>query len=218
MPRAKLTLTVPDGVWIGDLSRSHPETRFRILAALPDGRAGVGLVEVISPDHAPVLADMQSYDEVAAIDLLQRHEDVAVIQLETTMPFLLLPVLDSRVALEMPFELADGEATWEVTAPQDRLSALGEQLDAFDISFDVLHIHQHIDSEQLLTDRQRRIVAAAVERGYYDTPRTCSLTELAASLDIAKSTASEILHRAEEKIVKQFVEAEPTDVAAATAG
>ena len=215
MPRAKLTLSIPEGVWIGDLSRSHPETQFRILSALPDDSRGFGLVEVISTETEDVIADMWDADEIAGFDLLQRHDDVAIVQFETTEPFLLLPVIDSHVALEMPFELSSGEATWEITAPQERLSALGEQLEAFDIAFDVVHIHQHIDSEQLLTERQRLVVTSAVEAGYYDTPRCCSLTELADELDIAKSTCSETLHRAEEKIVKQFVGDEPFDVAGA---
>ena len=34
MPRANLTLTIPEGVWIGDVSRAHPTATFRILAAL----------------------------------------------------------------------------------------------------------------------------------------------------------------------------------------
>jgi hypothetical protein len=34
MPQAHLTLTVPDGVWIGDVSRPHPDEQFRIPAAL----------------------------------------------------------------------------------------------------------------------------------------------------------------------------------------
>lgn len=214
MPTAELTLTIPDGVWIGDLSRAYPETRFRILAALPEDGTGIGLVEIATDDHAAVLAAMQSYDEVADIDLLQHRDDVAVIQLETTMPYLLFPVQDSRIALEMPFDIVNGEAHWEVTAPQDRLSALGEQLETFDIPFDVRRVDQHIDREGLLTERQRRVITAAIEHGYYDTPRTCSLTDLAAELGIAKSTCSEILHRAEEKVVKQFMKEEAPDTLA----
>ncbi|WP_231185036.1 helix-turn-helix domain-containing protein [Haladaptatus sp. DYF46] len=35
-----------------------------------------------------------------------------------------------------------------------------------------------------------------MEKGYYDTPRRCSLTELAGELDVSKSTLSVVLHRA----------------------
>jgi len=62
----------------------------------------------------------------------------------------------------------------------------------------------------LLTETQTELVETAIEQGYYDTPRTCSLTDLGREVDIAKSTASETLHRAEEKIIKQFVGEETT--------
>jgi len=57
----------------------------------------------------------------------------------------------------------------------------------------------------LLTDRQRELLLAAVDAGYYDTPRECSLTDLATELDMAKSTVSETLHRAEGTIIEEFV-------------
>ena len=206
MPRAKLTLTVPEEVWLGELTRRYPEATFRVLAALSDDvDAGVGLAEVIAENASAVLSKMGSYEDVTDINRLQEEDGKVLIRFRTTMPLLLFPARDSGIPLEMPFEISDGEAVWELTAPQDRLSALGEQLDQFDIGYTVDYIHQHVTEEPLLTDRQRRLVVEAVEAGYYDTPRGSSLTELAERLDIAKSTASETLHRAEEQIVKEYV-------------
>lgn len=205
MPHAKLTLTVPEEVWIGELTRAYPEATIRILAAISDDEDGVGLAEIVSESLPEVVAEMDGYDDVTDLDLMRREDDRAVIQFSTTEPLLLLPARGSGVPLEMPFELSDGEAVWEVTAPQDRLSALGDQLELFDISFSVDYIQQHVTDEPLLTERQRRLLCQAVEDGYYDTPRECSLTELAERMEIAKSTASETLHRAEEKVIKEFV-------------
>jgi len=206
MPRAKLTLTVPAEVWLGELTRLYPDATFRVLAALSDDvDAGVGLAEVIAEDVSAVLSEMAAYEDVTDIDRLQEEDGTVLIRFRTTMPLLLFPARDSGIPLEMPFEISDGEAVWELTAPQDRLSALGEQLDQFDIGYTVDYIHQHVTDEPLLTDRQRRLVVEAVEAGYYDTPRESSLTELADRLDIAKSTASETLHRAEEQVVKEYV-------------
>ena len=78
-------------------------------------------------------------------------------------------------------------------------------LESFEIQFDRLAITQSIDTESLLTDDQYEPLAAAVERGYYDTPRTCTLTELAEAVGLAKSPTSEKLHRAERTVLKQFV-------------
>jgi predicted DNA binding protein len=105
----------------------------------------------------------------------------------------------------MPVELSNGTLTWEVTAPSERLSELGTQLRALGLSFTIDYIQQDVADEQLLTDAQAQIVETAISEGYYDTPRTCSLTELSDSVDRAKSTVSETLHRAESKIITEFV-------------
>jgi len=56
------------------------------------------------------------------------------------------------------------------------------------------------------TDHQRSLVAVAIDRSYYHTPRECSLTELAGAVGLAKSTTSETLHRAKRRVMKEFVE------------
>lgn len=206
MPQAQLTLSIPEQTWIGDLSRSYPEARVRILAALAGESAGVGLAEIASPNLPDLIGEMAAYDEVTDVELLQEYEDEALVQFETTMPLLLFAVQDSGVPLEMPFDIVGGEAEWTLTAPQDRLSELGEQLETFGVTFTVDYVQQTIESDNLLTEHQLELVRTAVAEGYYDTPRTCSLTQLAETLDIAKSTCSESLHRAEEKIVKQFLQ------------
>lgn len=214
MPEAKLRLTIPEDIWIGDITRRHPDTRIRVLAAIPDELTGVGLAEIEGPDAAAVLAEMVDDEELTNVETLQHSDGEALVQFETTNPLLLFPARGSGIPLQMPFDIRNGEASWEVTAPNERLSALGEQLEEFGIQFTVDYVHhQQTASEQLLTERQREIVRAAVEEGYYDTPRKCSLTELAESVGIAKSTCSSTLHRAEEAIVKEFVERQFTEEA-----
>lgn len=205
MPRARLKIMLPEDVWIGSISRDFPSVRFRILAALPDDNAGTGLAELAGDDVLRVVERIADSAEVVEVDLLQQSKSRVLLQFETTEPLLLFPAQKSGVPLEMPFIIQDGEAVWEVTAPQDRLSTLGEQLDAFGIQFRVEKLLQDINPEQLLTDRQERLIRAAIKYGYYDTPRSCTLTELAEELEIAKSTCSETLHRAEGKVIKQFV-------------
>lgn len=205
MPRARLAIDVPESVWIGAVSREHPEATFRVLAAMPEGDRGVGLVEVSAPDIGAVAASIDAHDTVSDVAVLHRHENRATLQFETSDPLLLFPVQSAGVPLELPFDIKDGAATWKLTASHDRLSELGEQLDAFGIRFEVESIERFVDPDRLLTDRQRRLLVAAVEQGYYDTPRGCTLTELAESLDVAKSSVSETLHRAEGAIVKHYV-------------
>jgi predicted DNA binding protein len=204
MPEARLQLDIPEDVWIGTLSRQYDQATFRILAALSDGDGGVGLAEIRAADIDELLEDMRAAEDVLEVNVLDKPDDKALVQFETTHPLLLLAAQDSGIPLEMPFELSNGSAVWEITASSDRLSALGTQLRSFDIPFTIDYIQQDVEKGQLLTDSQAEIVETAIDEGYYDTPRTCSLTDLAAELDRAKSTVSETLHRAESKIIKQY--------------
>ncbi len=197
---------MPEAVWIGALSRRHPDAEFRILAAPTGGDDCLGLAEVTHDDLPGVLDAMDDREAVVALEVLRRRDDTALVRFETTRPSSLAPVRRSEVPLETPFTLRDGEAAWEITAPRERLSALGEEPDRLGVPFSVERITRRAGAEQPLTDTQLELVRTAVEAGYYDTPRECSLTELAETVGIAKSTCSETLHRAEGKIVERFVE------------
>ncbi|MFW6448014.1 MAG: helix-turn-helix domain-containing protein [Halobacteriota archaeon] len=204
MPRAQLRITLPDDVWIGQVTRAHPETTFRVQTARSNGDLGIAVVELVGGDVASVLAELGDVDAVQEVEVFDRTTDRALIQLEVSFPMLLFPVESSAAPIQMPFELADGVARWEIVTTQNRLSTLAERLDAFGLSYTVDRIQPEIGFERILTDKQARVVEAALEAGYYDSPRTCTLTELAERLDLAASTCSETLHRAEERIIKRF--------------
>ena len=206
MPRATLTVRIPEEVWVGELTRRHPDATFRILTAFPDGDRGIAMAELTADAIEEVVRDMDDFEAVTDLELLGQPGPEALVQFETSEPLLLLPVQESGALLDLPFEVQDGRASWEVTATRDRLSTLGDQLRSLGLQFEVESVTQQVEADRLLTERQSTLVETAVEEGYYDTPRDCTLTDLAEEVDIAKSTASETLHRAEEKIVKQFVD------------
>jgi len=214
MPYAKLTITVPDAVWIGELSRAYPETRFRVLAATADAATGVARIEITGEEPVAVCEDIRDYDTVTELTVFESDDRIRRVQVETTVPLLMTSLQNSGVPLEMPFEVCDGEMAFEATIPQQNLSKLGETLDEMGISYRVDRIQQDVESDPLLTDRQQWLLDEAIERGYYDTPRRTTLVDLADELDIAKSTCSEILHRAEERVLKEYIgderEARPT--------
>lgn len=205
MPYAKLTITVPESIWIGDISRTYADTRFRVLAATANDSTGVARLKLIGSDPEAVCETMREYDAVADLTVFETDPDQFQIQVETTMPLLLTSLQASGVPIETPFEVSDGEMALETTIPQHRLSKLGKQLDEFGITFSVEQIKQEFTSDTLLTSRQQSLLSEAIDRGYYDTPRQITLTELSNELDIAASTCCEILHRAEEQVLKKHV-------------
>lgn len=204
MPYAKLTITIPDSVWISEVSRAHPNTIFRVLAATANTATGVAQIEILGDDSQVVCDEIRSFDSVTDLTVFESEPEMSQVQVETTMPLLLSSLQDSGVPLEMPFELQNGEMVLEATIPQETLSGLGETLDQFGIQYTVERIQQEVKSDPLLTGRQEQVLDEAIERGYYDSPRRTTLVNLADELDTAKSTCSEILHRAEGRVLKEY--------------
>lgn len=204
MPYAQLTITIPESVWIGELSQSYPNTTFRVLAATANTATGVARIEIVGEDHETICNVMGDYDSVTDLTIFETGPRLSRIQVETTVPLLLTSLQDSGFPIEMPFELQDGAMSLEATIPQQTLSDLGDTLDKFGIQYTVDRIQHDVESDPLLTERQEWLLDEAIDHGYYDTPRRTTLVDLSDQLGIAKSTCSEILHRAEERVLKDY--------------
>ncbi len=205
MPEAQLTITLPRHLWIAAISREHPTAVFRVLAAIPGDRSGYALVRVIGADVPEIIDAMERHPQLIELTLIQRSDGEATIQFETTAPLLLFCSQASGLPITLPVDIVNGEATVEVTGSTDRLGALADELRDFCFDFEVDYVQEHVHSNQLLSDRQRELVIEAAARGYYDSPRGCTLTELAEAIGIAKSSCSETLQRAEGTIIKHFL-------------
>lgn len=205
MSQISLTITPPEHVWVAEVSSDHPETTFEIIAAVPDGETGFALVRITGPDVSAVVRDMDAHPQLTELTPVQASENEATLHFKARSPFLFQASRDSGIVIDFPVVIRDGKANLEATGARDRLSRLVDRLSTFGVEFTINHIGERRHERQLLSDRQLEFVAAALECGYYDTPRRCSLTELADELGVAKSTCSEILHRAEETMVKRFV-------------
>jgi predicted DNA binding protein len=60
-----------------------------------------------------------------------------------------------------------------------------------------------VDADELLTGRQEELVALAWEHGYFDRPRKTSLRDMSRELGVSISTISEILRKAQWKIMSE---------------
>lgn len=89
----------------------------------------------------------------------------------------------------------------------DALYAINEYATARDIHLDILELHADDDSddrrEYWLTEAQREALVSAYVQGYYDTPRTTSLEDLASSLGITSTAASGRLRRGSARLVEE---------------
>ena len=215
MPKAKVKFR-PPGEQLGGpfwLSTEFPDDEFRILSAYPTERGLLVLLEATMDDSSAALDHFERApdERVPSHEVLHADERTVLFQFE--LPFVPPPfraLLTAGTLPQFPYALEDGWMVCELTTSHDRLSRFRDELAETGFAFEVVWVTQSVDPTELLTDRQRTYVTEALERGYYDTPRRCSLTELADELGISKSTASTVMHYAEENIVKAFF-AEPVE-------
>jgi predicted DNA binding protein len=210
MPLAKITITIPETMWIADASTAYPDVTFRVISTQYDDGTATGLFEIEGDDVLQILARANEKNDITGMDLLWKNAEKTVVQIETDNPLLLLPVSRVGVPLKTPFVISDGVASWEVFTSHSKLSELADEFDELGIPYDLESVQEFdaVEDDAILTARQREVLSTAFEAGYYDTPREASLTEVAESLDVTKSTCSDILHRAEGKIIERYIDSQ----------
>jgi predicted DNA binding protein len=205
MPRVRLTLTLPGDTPLGSITRAHPAARLRVRSALTAGtERAAWLVEADAPDLVAVVAALSDDPGVERLDVLAREAGVATCLLAAA-PGPLRAAAAAGTPPTFPFTIADGTATVAVLGPDAALSDLATRLADDGYGVTVASAAPATDPVDPLTARQRRLVRAAVDRGYYHTPRECTLGELAATVDLAKSTCSETLRRAERTLLESYL-------------
>lgn len=105
---------------------------------------------------------------------------------------------------------ADGNPEMTVVGSEGSLTALVEALrEQAGVSVDVRTVgtfdRRHGTLAGDLTDRQFEAVETATELGYYAAPREASLADVADALGVAQGTASELLRRAESRLMTRLV-------------
>jgi hypothetical protein len=123
-------------------------------------------------------------------------------------PDLLDVVAGADVAFLPPVSfLGDGSAAFDAVGERDRLSALHDTLaDYVDVTIEAVRDFHRDGAPAALTARQREALEVAAAVGYYEVPREGSVADVAARLDCSRSTAGELLRKAEARVVTGLVE------------
>ena len=235
MSRTDLRLDLPTGSWLGDVSRRVPAATLRVAetitvdgaeagadgpesnadgpaaadgddrTATEGGPEAAATVRVGGTDRDRVVAALRGHDRVARATAVERRGDVRTLRVVGRAPAYLPAARAVGLPIASAVEVVDGRATVTVVGDRDRIEAFGRRLAGDGLTVGVAATGSD-EPERTLTEAQRELVLEAVRTGYYDTPRRRTLTELAEANDIAKSTCSETLHRAEGRVMRRFVD------------
>lgn len=104
--------------------------------------------------------------------------------------------------------LTDRALEISLVGPQESITEIVDRATETGASMELCGLSDYRGSRGVLdslTDRQREIVNTAFDMGYYEVPRSVSTAEIAAELDLDRSTVSEHLQRAERNLLAEIL-------------
>ncbi|MGA9400036.1 helix-turn-helix domain-containing protein [Haladaptatus sp.] len=204
MASVRFRVTLPERLWIGKISREYEAAEFRVLSGIGGDERASALVETT---RVPVDDLRESAERDPSIDsfrVVMHGDGKIVFRNEATSHETYDIFRDTGTMPEYPVTIRNGSVDVSVTETRERIVELKQALEGMGAAVEIVAIRTTGDSSGLLTERQAEIVDLAVEEGYYEVPRRCSITRLAELLDVSKSTVSGVLHRAESRLVHEY--------------
>jgi predicted DNA binding protein len=202
MPQA--TLKIKSNEALVTLSEQYPQTEFNVLGAWPtDGKLRV-LVETSTIGLPSLKEALSTIPMLTDVEIRHSTAERILFEVSTPTPPPHGAMADSGIVPSFPLRLENGWFVGDITASREQLSAFRDELDAGEIEYHLVQISGIDGAGDALTNRQRDVVELAVEHGYYDSPRRCTLSDLADRLDVNKSVVSRILQRAEGHIITAY--------------
>jgi predicted DNA binding protein len=192
-------------IWVTDVSTSFPDATLRLLTGVPKGDRALELGEVRGENARAVADSIRSHPDIRAYDQLYEDDHRTIAQYEADEKSLYEFLWSSSLPPEFPIIVENGEMEFDVTATQQQFDAFGDALDETGRQYDLLTLVHTDERDGLLTDRQRECLTVAQRRGYFEVPRDCTLAELADTLGVDKSTASETIRRGTARVLEQFL-------------
>jgi len=216
-----------EGDWTDSLA-SYDVTGEFLASTFRDRRYfGLLALEVAESDYEVVIETIREHESMMSLDVIEKYSIGGVDRYSATLlirsqhfEYTPLQVLlhEGFIPLGGYGELRNGAESFDLllTDREDLAEAI-ELLERFGpvrIKYVSQDFQRRINPSvtewnelfDAVTPRRRRILNKALEDGYFDIPRGTTFQEIADDLDIAKTTASQHLRKAEKSIMEFFIQ------------
>jgi predicted DNA binding protein len=205
MISASFRIELPEHLWVAELSREFPRSTFRLLSGYRAGETALELGEIRTEQPEMAAEAARSHPSITDHEVLESESDRVLTKYETTDTDLYAFVEASSLTIEFPVDVQNGWYEFDLTGTREELDRLQAYLEPLSLSYELLSLVRTTEAGGLLTDRQRELLEAGLRRGYFEVPRGCTLAELAADMDVDKSTASTVLRRGQARLLRWYL-------------
>lgn len=172
-------------------------------------------VEGVSPARIRDLAE--EWTDVERITVVTEHDGSSLVEFRLARSSIVAELAD-RGARTLEITATDGRGRIRVELPQEaEPRAVADRLSERYANVDLVSYREYTrpprtkgeylrSVEEALTDRQLTALQKAYVGGYFDRPRRVTGDELAASMDITRSTFHQHLQAAQRKLLAEFFE------------
>lgn len=196
-------ISIPsDDFELGRVMELTPPATAELESLVPAGRRAVPYFWVYNADFAAFEERVLREPTVDAIEVIDSFEDRVLYTIDWAAENdAVFRTIRSVEAYVLSATGTSDNWEFELRFPsRDAMSTFQTTCGDHGIAFDVRRVYNPGEPSQGpwfgLTDPQREALVLAVERGYYDIPRTCTTVELADELGISDQAVTERLRRA----------------------
>lgn len=182
--------------------------RVELEKIVPTGDRVVPYLWVRDVDPADIEATFETHRATQHVTVVESIEDRHLLRVDWNPAY--TGFLDILVAIDVVLLSATGtRETWQFTVradDRDSVSRLEAQCREAGIPIELTHLTDQLsgtaDNSFGLTDAQREALRLAYERGYFDSPRTTTLAEIADELDISRQALADRLRRGHRRLLE----------------
>jgi len=199
-----------DEGFLYNISRQF-NTSIRVIYFMPSHKENVDAITLLEMTLNNNYEEILSYFDTAQktspyfsfYKVISRTKDKMLVLISLCSSFGSKAIIQSGCFLKGCLIEEDGIYFNLLTSDDDSLYTFIEYLSQCKFKLSILR-KQEYNNEDFLTSREKEVLSLAYERGYFCFPKRIKLWELSNELDISVSSLSEVLRKAESKIISQF--------------
>ena len=201
----KLSIDIPQDKWLATFNKKYPELNFHILSNFLIGEnSGITSFQIRGSSVKNFISDFKEKLTQKSSQILYEGEDLVILNVKEVDPWILNTLVKTELLISYPVLIKDGKIRMEAITNRSKVDKFLTQLKKKDIEAKIERIGYYYKST-LLTHRQNEIVNLAYQKGYFNIPRSVSLSEFAKDLKISKSALSETLRRIFKKLANNYL-------------